>query len=468
MVVGEVAESLDLLVIGGGPGGYAAALHGARLGRTVTLIEKEHLGGVCLNVGCIPSKALLEVADAAALPGRVADWGVAATTSIDMAQVQSHLQQIVSDLTGGVAQLLSQAGVQLISGTARFSRPNRVAVEHGDSLSHFEFADVIVATGSRPIDLPDLPVDGQRVVGSAELLFSSKLPENLVLVGGGYIGVELATAFAKLGSHVTIVEAEKQLLTGFDKRVAGLVARGLEKLGVALLLNHRAQKLESEGLLVAGPKGSVALPADKICVVVGRRPNSDTVGLREAGVLINSQGLVDVDAQRRAADHIFVIGDLTEGPALAHKATAEAEVAAEVACGGAEVFDPTVIPMIVFSDPQVLSVGVDPSQAKKQGLESFRFPFAASGRARTMGDTEGFVSMVADDAGTVVGVHAVGSHVAELAGEAVLAIEMAATVEDLARTIHAHPTLGESIMEAALGLAGRPVHVSRVSKNEKS
>ncbi len=402
MVVGEFATPADLLVVGGGPGGYAAALHAARLGREVTLVERDALGGTCLNVGCIPSKALIEVADAVAAPGRVAPWGVRSSTEVDMARVKSHLDDVVADLTSGVAGLLDRAGVRTMTGTAVFNRPDRVAVEAGDRLEHLEFRHAIVATGSRPIELPDLPLDGNRVVGSTELLFGEDLPDELVLVGGGYVGVELACAYA----------------------------------------------------------GEVVLPADRIGVVVGRRPNSDTVGIANTGATVDERGLVAVDAQRRATDRVFAIGDLTDGPALAHKATAEAEVAAEAACDRPAGFDPTCIPMIVFGDPQVVSVGLDREAAAGAGITttSGRFPFAASGRARTLGDADGFVEVLADETGTVVGIHAVGAHVAELAGEAALAVESAATIEDLAGTIHAHPTLGESVMEAALDLAGRPVH----------
>ncbi len=455
---------MDLLVIGAGPGGYAAALHAARLGRDVTLVEREAIGGTCLNVGCIPSKALIEVADAHALAGRVGSWGVDATSTVDMTRVRAHLAGVIGDLTSGVSSLLADAGVTVLAGHARFTRPGRVSVEHGDTVEFLDPRDVIVATGSRPIELADVPLDGQRVVGSAELLSTDVLPERLVLIGGGYVGVELGSAFAKLGSEVTIVEAEDRVLPGFDARTTRLVERGLRRLGIGLCLSHRAVGTDEHGLVVE-PTGSdsggpVTLPADRIGVVVGRRPDADSVAMARSGARLEPSGHVSVDAARRAADGVYAIGDLTPGPALAHKATAEAEVAAEAACGRPAAFDPTTIPMVVFGDPQVMAVGLTREEATVAGLEpsAFRFPLGASGRARTLGDTEGTVTVVADAEGTVIGVHAVGGHVAELAGEAALAVETAATIEDLAGTIHAHPTLGESLMEAALGLVGRPVH----------
>ncbi|MBS1265216.1 MAG: Dihydrolipoyl dehydrogenase [Acidimicrobiaceae bacterium] len=460
MVVGEVAEAVDLLVIGGGPGGYASALHAARLGRRVTLVERGELGGTCLNVGCIPSKALIEVADAMAAPDRVASWGVEATASLDMSAVQAHLGAVVEKLTGGVRHLLDRAGVGVLTGEACFVKPHRVVVEHGATVEHLDFRHAIVATGSRPVELPDVPLDGTRVVGSAELLSTDTLPEELVLVGGGYVGVELGCAFAKLGSRVTIVEAEASILPGFEDRITKAVTRGLASLGVGICCDTTAVGIEDAGLVVSGPGGSAILPADRVAVVVGRRPNSDLVGLAEAGAAVDDRGLVVVDAARRATDTVFAIGDLTAGPALAHKATAEAEVAADVACGRPNAFDPTCIPLIVFSDPQVLVVGLTEGDASSAGMAatSSRFPLAASGRAATLGSGDGFVTVVADGDGTVIGVQAVGAHVAELAGEAALAVETAATVEDLAGTIHAHPTLGEAIAEAAMGVAGRPLH----------
>lgn len=460
MVVGEVATPVDLLVLGGGPGGYAAALHASRLGRSVTLVERKAVGGVCLNVGCIPSKTLIEISDAHALGARVKSWGLETTAKADMVQIKSHLNEVVAGLTKGVTKLLADSGTAVIQGHARFTRPGRVSVEHDGTVEFIDYKEVITATGSRPIELSDVPFDGGQVVDSTGLLFTDNLPERLVLVGGGYIGIELGCAFAKLGSEVTIVEAEDRVLPNFDTRISRQVTQGLRRLGIGLCLSHQAVGTDEHGLVVTGPEGQLTLPADQISIAVGRRPNSDTVSLGQTAADIRSDGLVEVNPSREACKHVYAIGDLTTGPALAHKATAEAQVAADAACGRPAAFDPTCIPMVIFSDPQVMVVGMDRDEATNAGLqpEVFRFPLAASGRAHTCGEAEGSVTLIADGEGTVIGVQAVGRHVAELAGEAALAVETAATVEDLAGTIHAHPTLGESLMEAALGLLGRPVH----------
>ena len=463
MVVGEIASDVDLLVIGAGPGGYAAALNAARHGRKVTLIEKEALGGTCLNVGCIPSKTLIEVSNVAAISNRVSDWGLQVSTSVNMSEVRSHLSQTVTSLTDGIRNLLDRAGVEVIKGAAYFTKPNRVIVENEGKAEHFEFRHAIVATGSRPVELPDLPFDGQQIVGSEDLLFRDEIPQQLVLVGGGYIGVEIGCAYAKLGSQVTIVETESRILPTFDEKIGRVITRGLRSLGIGICCNHTALTFQEGALLVDGPDGETLLPADLVGVVVGRRPNSDLVGIENAGATVEDNGLVRVDSSRRATQNVFAIGDLTAGPALAHKATAEAEVAADTACEITNSFDPTCIPMIVFSDPQILEVGINEEKAKSEGIEtsSFRFPLTASGRAKSLDDDDGFVKIIADKEETVIGIQAVGGHVAELAGEAALAIETALALEEIAGTIHAHPTLGETIFEAALGLMGKPLHVPR-------
>jgi dihydrolipoamide dehydrogenase len=472
MVVGEVATGTDVLVIGGGPGGYAAALRAADLGRSVTLVERDRLGGVCLNVGCIPSKSLIHAADLAASGHEAAEMGVDITASVDMARIQAWIAGIVGRLTGGVEQLLRAAGVTVVTGTARFATPRRVAVwEDGraggvpeDVGRFFEFSSAIVATGSRSVALAELPFDGQRVLDSTAALALARIPRKLVVVGGGYIGVELGTAFSKLGADVTLVELTDRLLPGMPAGPARVVERALRARGVGLHLGTKALGLDADDLVVEGPRGEHRLPAEAVVVAVGRRPNTDSLGLDQAGVRLDPGGLVPVDPARRATKGVFAIGDVTAGPALAHKATAEAEVAALSAAGRTAAFDPVTVPAVVFSDPEVATVGLTAEQAGEAGAEttSFTFPLAASGRAVTLGRTDGHVEVVAERGdGTVLGVHMVGPCVSELAFAAALAVEMGATVEDLALTIAPHPTISEALAEAAKGAAGRPLHVRR-------
>ena len=493
MVVGEVAVGADLLVIGGGPGGYAAALRGAAAGRTVTLVERDRIGGVCLNVGCIPSKALIHVADTAALPAESAAIGVDLTASVDLDRAQAWIGDVVGRLTGGVDRLLRDAGVTVATGTARFATARRVAVTRGDDATFYEFKSVILATGSRPVELPALPFDGQRVLDSTGALALRHVPGRLTVVGGGYIGVELGGAWAKLGADVTIVELADQLLPGMPSGLARTVERALRARGVTIRLGTKVLGSDGDDLVVEGPAGEERLPIRRpalappagrerrmgaieadgdgvVVVAVGRQPNTGSLGLAATGAPLDADGRILVAPDRRAAADVYAIGDITPGPALAHKATAEAEVAVTAAGGRRAAFDPAAIPAVVYSDPQIATVGLTADRAAEAGADpaAFRFPLAASGRALALARPEGYVELVADRGdGTVLGVHMVGAGVAELAAEAALAVEMGATVEDLALTIAPHPTLSEAIAEAALGAAGRPLHVRRSRKEPR-
>jgi dihydrolipoamide dehydrogenase len=516
MVVGEVATGVDLLVIGGGPGGYSAALRAAAAGRTVTLVERDRLGGVCLNIGCIPSKALIHVADTAALPDETGAIGVDLQASVDLDRAQAWIGDVVGRLTGGVEQLLRDAGVTLATGTARFATARRVAVTLGDDANFYEFKSVVLATGSRTVELPGLPFDDERIIDSTAALALRRVPPRLTVVGGGYIGVELGGAFAKLGAEVTIIELADQLLPGMPLGLARTLERALRARGVTIRLGTKVLEREGNDLVVEGPSGEARLPigaaaserggggpgdeqrgagsgdrgvrrqgerpapaADGdsgpdgvVIVAVGRRPNTDSLGLSQAGIKLDTDGRIVVAADRRAAPDVYAIGDITPGPALAHKATAEAEVAVTAAGGRRAAFDPATIPAVVFSDPQVATVGLTAEQAGQLHLaapdqiSTFRFPLSASGRALALARPEGYVEVVAErgggpTGGTVLGVHMVGAGVAELAAEAALAIEMGATAEDLALTIAPHPTLSEALAEAAMGALGRPLHVRR-------
>ncbi|MBX5469383.1 MAG: dihydrolipoyl dehydrogenase [Thermoleophilaceae bacterium] len=467
MVVGELAEPVDLLVVGGGPGGYAAALRAAQLGREVTLVERggpEALGGSCLHVGCIPSKALIELASGVERTRALGAAGlVCPEVSVDLGRFQEWKRGIVAGLAGGVEQLLSRRGVRVVHGSLRFNQPGRAALTTPDGDVRFlEFRQAIVATGSRPVELAALPFDGERVLDSTGALALDAVPASVAVVGAGYIGLELGTALAKLGASVTIVEALDRILPTVDAALAAPVERRLRGLGIELCLGALARELGDRELVLETPDGERRVPAERVVVAVGRRPNTDDLGLPEAGVQVGPDGLIPVGPDRRATERVAAIGDVVAGPALAHKAMREGIVAAEALSGEPAEFDPAAIPAVVFSDPEIATAGLTEAEARAEGLDVqvSTFPWAASGRARTLGERDGFVRLVADRASDrIVGVHAVGPHASELVAEGTLAIEMVASPDDVAGTIHAHPTLSEALGEAAEVLAGRPLHV---------
>lgn len=461
MVVGEIPEGLDLLVVGGGPGGYVAALRAAQLGRQVTLIDADGeagLGGVCVGVGCIPSKALIEAAHTVHAARDGAAQGIDATVAFDMGRWQDAKKSIIEGLAGGVRGLMRAAGVDVRSGRFRFTRPDQGVWQTPDGQAAFcEFTHAIVATGSRPVDLPHLPRDGVRILDSTDALALTRLPAAVAVVGGGYIGVELATALAKLGSRVTVVEALDRLLPAMDPAVAGPVAARLRRLGVEVLLGAQATGDDGAALTVTSETGEQVLPVDAVIVAVGRRPNTDDVGLERLGVASEPDGRLGVGPDRRLTPQVAAIGDVTPGPALAHKASAEGIVAAEALSGHRVAFAPAAIPAVVFSDPEVAVAG---ASSGEPGTRTSRFPVSASGRAATVGARDGFAQVVSDAAsGVVVGAQVVAPHAAELIGELVVAIEMGATLRDLALSIHPHPTMSEVWMEAAHVGLGEPVHV---------
>lgn len=457
MVVGAISSRTQVAVIGAGPGGYVAALRAADAGLDVTLIERDELGGTCLNVGCIPSKTLIEVANVRHHALNAASCGLTARVDVDVPSVMKRLRSISGDLRTGVASLLDAAGVEVLTGTANFARYDRLSIEQGDLVSHLEFDNVIVATGSRPRTLPGFELGG-RVVDSTGALALSSLPSTMVVIGGGYIGIELGTAWAKLGVQVTIVEASDTLLGELPAALRRPVEHRLNDLGITVVLNDLAAEQTPGGVRLAS---GAEVPGDIVVVAIGRRPNSDRCSLSSVGITLDDHGFVNVDAQMRAARNIYAIGDLVAGPALAHKASAEAEVAVEAIRGWGTSFAPSAIPAVVFSDPEIITVGVTPEQAASEDLAVHRFPHAASARAKTIGEPTGMTIVVVDEHDTILGLHAVGPHVSELAGEATLAIEMAATLEDLALSIHPHPTMSETIAEAAWLAQGSPLHIRR-------
>lgn len=467
MVVGEFTESADLVVIGGGPGGYVAAIRAAQLGRQVTLVERESVGGVCLNVGCIPSKAVISVADEYHRLQEAASRGIrVASASVDMSGVQQFKAQVVGKLTGGVKELLRANGVTVLEAEARFVDPHHVRVVSEYESKKIEFRHAILATGSRPRNLDSVPLDGHVVLGSTELLALDRVPRHLVVVGGGYIGLELGTAFRKLGSEVTVVEALGSLLSGTDAGLVRHVSRQLNHLGIAVHLNTRVESLAIQNgeatLTLSGETGEFAVSADSVLVTVGRVPNTDGLDLAEAGIELDERGLVRVDQRLRTTNpDVAAIGDITPGPMLAHKASYQGKVAGESLAGQPSAQDALVVPAVIFTDPEIATVGMSESQAREAGYEPVtgRFSFQANGRALSLGHARGEALVVADKTtGQLLGVHVAGPEASSLIAEGGLALELGATLEDLALTIHAHPTLPETLMEAAEAALGRPIH----------
>ena len=472
MVVGQIAEAADLVVVGAGPGGYVAALRGAQLGRRVMLIDRdgaEGVGGVCLRIGCIPSKALIEAAELASRIDEASSFGIQASRNgVDMAQFQDWKNGVVGGLTDGVRKLLTQAGVSIEAGEGRLTKPDEAVIATPDGRAKFlKFQDLVFATGSRPIELPDLPFDGATILDSTGALDLTELPETLAIIGAGYIGLEIGIALAKFGAKVSIIEAEKGILPTMDRRLVRPVEKRLKALGIEVLASAQARGFSNGQLAVETKEGETTIAAEKVVVAVGRRANSDDLGLENAGIEADNQGLLAVAPDRRLTPHIAAIGDITPGPALAHKASAEAGVAVEALSGKANAFNPAAIPAVIFSDPEIATAGLTPDQAKAEGIEaeSANFSLAASGRAATLNARDGFLQLVAEQGSdTVIGVHVVGPHASDLIAEGVLAIEMGASLEDLALTIHAHPTLSEVYMEAAHVGIGQPFHMAVLSR----
>lgn len=463
-----MARQVDLLVIGAGPGGYVAAIRAAQLGLKTLLVDKDNrLGGECLNYGCIPSKALIFTANLVHKLRGAGEMGIEySNLSVNMKRLQGWRQSIVDRLNRGIEQLCKANGVEVAYGTASFLGPHTVRIA-GEATEDVEAGKVIVATGSKPVQLPGFAFDGTRVISSKEALELDSAPQDLVVIGGGVTGLEMGTYFAKLGTRVTVIELLDQILPGTDPEAARAVTRSLKRLGFDVHVSSKARAWrEAEGRLVVSaetPGGAKEFPADHVLVTVGRVPNTEGLNLPAAGVITDAKGFVTVDKQMRTnVPHIFAIGDVTGMPFLAHKASKEGVVAAEVAAGHPAGADWTTIPWAIFTDPEVAFAGIDEAQAVSAGYDVRvgKVPFAAIGRAVAQGETEGFVKVLMDGkTGRLLGVLVVGPEAADLIGEVALAIEMGATVQDLALTIHPHPTLPEAIMEAAEAALGKAIHI---------
>lgn len=468
------SRTCQVLVVGGGPGGYPAAIRAGQLGLDTIIVDKHGLGGTCLNRGCIPSKAFIHAAskyDEMVHTAETSDMGISVSEpKLDMKGLTGWKDGIVDKLTKGVGQLLKAAKVEAVSGWATFQNAKTCTVETEDGETiEITAENVILATGSKEVELPFLPFGG-NVLASTEALDLTELPRDLVVVGAGYIGLELGIAFRKMGSNVSVVEAADSILPSYDKELVRPVQMWLKKNKVALHTGCKARgAVEEDGqtfLEYEDGKGETKrIKADRILVAVGRKPVTEGFGLETMGLDMDG-AFVKVDDQCRTAMRgVYAIGDLVGEPLLAHKATAQGELVAEVIAGHKRRFDPVSIAAVCFTEPELVGVGLSPDEAKADGHEVIvgKFPLAASGRALSMegGADGGFVRVTARESDHVVlGIHAVGKHVSELSGEFALAVEMGARLEDISGSIHVHPTLTEGFAESALAALGHPIHIS--------
>ncbi len=466
MVMGSLRQEARVVVIGAGPGGYVAALRAADLGLDVVLVdERERPGGTCLFEGCIPSKALIHAVSAARAAREGRPFGLEIEgVRFDLERLRAWKEAGVERLARGVADLLKRRGVEVVRGRARFDGPHSLQV-FGSEVAGVDFRHAIVATGSRPV----VPEGFEGAWTSREALEVAEVPGRLLVVGGGYIGLEIGSVYAGLGSRVTVAEMAPTLVPGADDDISRLLHRRLSRRFEAIRLETRVVRLEPRGEafdVTLQTRGESRVERfHRVLVAVGRRPNTDDLGLDRAGVRVDERGFVVVDEQRRtSASHIFAIGDMTPGPMLAHKASREGKVAAEVLAGKPSAYDAYAVPAVVFTDPEVAWTGLTEREAAAQGVpvRVTRFPLSALGRAWTVGDTDGFSKVLHDpDTGRVLGQAVVSPLASEIIAEGTLAIEMGATLEDLAATIHPHPTFSELTMEVAEAAGGLPVHVHR-------
>lgn len=460
-------------VIGAGPAGYVCAIRLSQLGQDVTVIEKDALGGTCLNVGCIPSKALIAAGSLLDKIGHASALGITAeNVSLDVNQLVEWKAGIVGRLTGGIGVLLKNHKVPVVYGAATIKGPGRVEVAGAEGTQTLEVDDIVIATGSVPIEIPGFDFDEDAVWSSTGALAPKEVPDHLVVIGGGYIGLELGIMYHKLGSQVTVLEATPGALPGQDRECVKVIERSLKKRKIKLMTETFAQGYERQGdklaVRVKTKKGEETVLCDQVLSTVGRKPYSARLGLENVGLATDERGFLKVDAQMRtAAPNVYAIGDIAGQPMLAHKGSKEGLVAAGVIAGQPEEYDARCVPAVIFTAPEMASVGLTEEQCVEQGLDikTGSFPFAASGRAMSLMETEGFVKVISDaKTDELLGVHMVGPEVTELIAEAALAIELGATAEDIARTIHAHPTLPEAMMEAAESVHGMAVHIFQKKK----
>ncbi|WP_249869916.1 dihydrolipoyl dehydrogenase [Oceanobacillus saliphilus] len=469
MVVGDFPVEVDTLVVGAGPGGYVAAIRAAQLGQKVTIVDKGALGGVCLNVGCIPSKALIQAGHLAEGAHGSEDLGIKSeNVTVDFAKVQEWKGSVVNKLTSGVESLLKGNKVDIVKGEAYFVDKNTAKVMDEKSSQTYKFKNCIVATGSTPIEIPTFKFS-DRVLDSTGALNLKEIPKKMVVIGAGYVGSELGSAYANFGTEVIFVEGAKDILSGFEKQMTQLVKKRLKNKGATIVTQAMAKGVEEtkDGVKVtyeaSGKEETVE--ADYVLVTVGRRPNTSEIGLEQVGIELDDRGLIKVNKQcRTSVENIYAIGDIVAGPPLAHKASYEGKIAAEAISGEKSEVDYIGIPAVAFTEPELATVGLTEQEAKDAGydVKVGKFPFGANGRALSLNNSDGFLKLITrKEDGLVIGGQIAGPNASDMISEIGLAVEAGMTAEDIALTIHAHPTLGEITMEAAEVAIGKPIHMMK-------
>jgi dihydrolipoamide dehydrogenase len=466
--------NVDALVIGAGPGGYHAAIRLGQLGKNVVCFDRDEVGGVCLNWGCIPTKALLHVGEITRQIDHAGELGLKVPKAeVDREGVAAFKDKVVKANVGGVGALFKANNVTFAYGEASFSGKNSVSLKKKDGTTdEYTAQAIVIATGGAPIDVKAWPHDGETIINSNDAVQMKRIPKNLLIVGGGVIGLEFATVYTRLGAKVLVVEAMPNILTGTDLEISKTLQRILKKQGIEIAVNTKVETIEKlgENSVKATYNGEYTSNKpetkefDMVLVAVGRRPVIDGLNLDAAGLKVNEKGFIEVDAQRKTSvEGIYAIGDITGGPLLAHKAMKEGVVAAEVIAGDkASAFDPVAIPNCVYTDPEVATVGLSEEEAKAAGytIKVGKFPLMASGRARTMNETDGLIKLIGDaKTDLLLGMHIVAPQAESLIGEGLIALEMGATIEDIGLSIHPHPTLTESIMDAAELIHGKAIHL---------
>ncbi|MDA0746418.1 MAG: dihydrolipoyl dehydrogenase [bacterium] len=461
--------SFDLLVIGAGPGGYVAAIRGAQLGMKVGCIEKESLGGTCLNVGCIPSKALLESSELyEQARTKFKKHGIqTGEVGLDLGAMMKRKDSIVQRMTRGIGGLFKKNQVSHISGTARITGPGKVEVDSGGKKQTLTAARILIATGSRPVQLPNLPFDGEYVLSSTEALALDGVPERLLVIGAGAIGLELGSVWNRLGSEVLVAELMDHIVPGMDKEMGAGLKKLLEKQGIKFRMETKAESCEIRDgkvhLQLKSKTETTAEVCDRVLVAVGRRANTEGLGVEEVGINLDDRGRIAVNPKfETSVSGVYAVGDVIAGPMLAHKAEEEGIAAVEMMAGQAGHVNYDVIPGVVYTYPELASVGLSEEAAAEKGLKVRlgKFPLMANGRAHSLEAADGQVKVISEE-GTdrILGVHILAARASEMIAEAVVAMEFCASAEDLARTVHAHPTLPEALKEAALAVDGRAIHM---------